>query len=243
MLDRRRRRGGPATADRSATSRRPCGPDGRQVRGGGERAERLVGADVAGRLLAADVLLARLQGEYVALAALPVAGRADQPAGHLPHRCHARRHEPDVRPAVRRAGCPAAVPRPPRCRRRSRRAPRAGPARSARPPRPAARRRACAASASSRHRLEPAEQVGLLRDEAGQLLVQRAAQPPRPGSGRSRPRPGRPAPPRSRCPARRSRWRARARTCGFTAVETATRWRRVRRHAISAASAVAVAPS
>ena len=71
---------------------------GGQVGGRGERAERLVRADVARGLLAADVLLARLQGQHVALAAGGVAGGADEAAGHLAHRRHARRHQPDHGP-------------------------------------------------------------------------------------------------------------------------------------------------
>ncbi len=76
----------------------PVRADRRQVGGGGQRAERLVGADVRGRLLAPDVLLASLEGQDVSLAALGVPRRPDQAAGHLAHRGHLRRHEPDVRP-------------------------------------------------------------------------------------------------------------------------------------------------
>ena len=77
----------------------PGRADRGQVGGRRQRHQRLVRADVARRLLATDVLLARLQGEDVSLAARRVAGRADEASGHLPHRRHPRRHQPDVRAA------------------------------------------------------------------------------------------------------------------------------------------------
>ena len=48
----------------------------------GERVQRLRGADVVGRLLAADVLLAGLQREHEAAAPVGVGGLAGDPAGH-----------------------------------------------------------------------------------------------------------------------------------------------------------------
>ena len=48
----------------------------------GERVQRLRGADVVGRLLAADVLLAGLQREHEAAAAVDVGGLAGDPARH-----------------------------------------------------------------------------------------------------------------------------------------------------------------
>src|SRR5690348_15287688 len=48
-----------------------------------ERAETRVRTDVAGRLLAADVLLARGKREHVAAASIGVDGLAGQAAGHL----------------------------------------------------------------------------------------------------------------------------------------------------------------
>ena len=56
-------------------------PHGIHARHDGE--EHLRGADVGGRLLAADVLLARLQGQAVGLVALGVDGDADEAAGDL----------------------------------------------------------------------------------------------------------------------------------------------------------------
>jgi hypothetical protein len=45
--------------------------------------ERLRGTDVRGRLLAPDVLLARLQRHAVSLAAAGIDGNADDPSGRL----------------------------------------------------------------------------------------------------------------------------------------------------------------
>ena len=93
-----------------------------QVDHAGERVERLRGADVVRRLLAADVLLARLQREHEAAAAVDVAssrrrcGRAcgaGRPPGRRRSRTTARRS---------RAGCRASAPPPRRRRRRTRRA-------------------------------------------------------------------------------------------------------------------------
>ena len=67
----------------------------------GQREERLVRGDVRGRLLAADVLLAGLQGQDIGAPALDVGRLTDDPAGHAPHILRARGHEPVVRPAVR----------------------------------------------------------------------------------------------------------------------------------------------
>src|SRR5581483_9497125 len=71
-------------------------PDGR-----GERDELLARADVARRALAPDVLLARLQGEHVAGAALEVLRLADDAPGHLADVAVAAGEEPDVGPAER----------------------------------------------------------------------------------------------------------------------------------------------
>ncbi len=65
-----------------------------------ERVERVVGADVRGRLLAADVLLARLQGEHEAAAAVDVARLADEAAGQTSHELGAHGHEAQAGAAV-----------------------------------------------------------------------------------------------------------------------------------------------
>ena len=64
-----------------------------------QRDELRARADVARRALAADVLLARLQREHVAGAALDVLRLADDAAGHLAHEPLAAGEQPDVRPA------------------------------------------------------------------------------------------------------------------------------------------------
>ncbi len=55
-----------------------------------QRDQRLIGADIRSRLLAADVLLARRQRQHESAPALLVDGLADQPPGHLPHIFFAR---------------------------------------------------------------------------------------------------------------------------------------------------------
>ena len=64
-----------------------------------QRAEAGIGADVARRFLAAEVLLARREREDEAAPALGIDGLSAQAAGHLPHELLARREEADVRPA------------------------------------------------------------------------------------------------------------------------------------------------
>ncbi len=78
------------------------GPEPRQRREPGEREQRLVRRDVRRRLLAPDVLLARLKRENEAAPPIRVDGLADDAAGHAPHVVDARREEAVVRPAVRR---------------------------------------------------------------------------------------------------------------------------------------------
>ena len=63
------------------------------------------------------------------------------------------------------------------------------------------------------HRLQAAEEVGLLRHQAGHGGVQHLLRR-RDRVRRCRPRPGRPAPRRSRCPASSSRWPARRAPAG-----------------------------
>src|SRR6185437_12643242 len=71
----------------------------RRVDREGERAQPRIRADIAGRLLAADVLLASRQRQYPAAAAFGVGGLADQPARHLPHMLLTRGEKADMRPA------------------------------------------------------------------------------------------------------------------------------------------------
>ncbi len=60
-------------------------PEPAELDRGGYRHEGLVGADVGGRLLPADVLLSRAEGRHVGSASVHVGGLADQPAGNPPH--------------------------------------------------------------------------------------------------------------------------------------------------------------
>ena len=60
----------------------------------------LRGADVAGRLLPPDVLLAGLQGEPVGRVTLGVHAHPDQPAGQVPLEPGGDGHEAGVRTAV-----------------------------------------------------------------------------------------------------------------------------------------------
>ena len=71
----------------------------RHVDGEGERAEAGVGADVGGRLVAADVLLAGRQRQHEAAAAFGVDGLAAEAARHLADELLARGEEADVRSA------------------------------------------------------------------------------------------------------------------------------------------------
>ncbi len=66
----------------------------------GDREQHLGGADVAGRLVATDVLLPGLQGEPVGRAALGVLADPDEPPREVPLQTRAHRHESGVRAAV-----------------------------------------------------------------------------------------------------------------------------------------------
>src|SRR5205807_8892788 len=68
------------------------------VRGEGD--ERLVRADVRRRFAAADVLLARGEGQHVGAFAVDVDRLADQPSRHMAFERIADDHEADVRTAV-----------------------------------------------------------------------------------------------------------------------------------------------
>ena len=87
-------RGAPASASaRSSCARlrraaggdvaQPVRPERREIDGRRERAQRLVGADVARGLVAPDVLLSRAQRHDVGAPALDVGRPADEPPGHL----------------------------------------------------------------------------------------------------------------------------------------------------------------
>ena len=100
LAQRRRRapRRSGARASRSRAGRPGRGRRRTSTRDHGE--QHLRGADVGGRLVAADVLLAGLQREPVRRTALGVDRHADQPAGQVPLEAGAHRHEAGVRTAV-----------------------------------------------------------------------------------------------------------------------------------------------
>ncbi len=79
----------------------PMRPDRGQVDGCGQGAQGLVRADVAGGLLAADVLLAGPQGHDEGAPAVDVGRHADQAAGDLPDERLATGEDAQVRTAVR----------------------------------------------------------------------------------------------------------------------------------------------
>src|SRR6516165_9164162 len=72
-----------------------------EISRGGERAGRGIGADVAGRLGAADVLLAGRQREHIAAAALAVDGLARDMSRQAPDMRHAGRKDAEMRTAER----------------------------------------------------------------------------------------------------------------------------------------------
>src|SRR6188474_2332910 len=78
---------------------KPLRTEPREVDEATEREERLVGRDVRGRLLPANVLLARLQGEDIAALARGVDRLADDPARHPPDVVRLGREEAVVRTA------------------------------------------------------------------------------------------------------------------------------------------------
>ena len=92
------------------------------VHRGDDRQQHLRGADVARRLLAADVLLAGLQRQPVGRGAVGVDRHPDQAAGQLPLQPGAHRQVAGVRAAEAERHAEALGGAAPRCRRRPRRA-------------------------------------------------------------------------------------------------------------------------
>jgi len=71
-------------------------PHDGQVDARSQRQQALVGADIRSRLLAAYVLLARLESEHPAPISLPVRRLPDNPPRHLPHVFLAANHDSQV---------------------------------------------------------------------------------------------------------------------------------------------------
>src|SRR5271155_5298730 len=65
----------------------------REINRRGERAQRMIGADVRGRAFAANVLLAGVERQAERAATVAIASLSDQPAGHLAQMSRARGHE------------------------------------------------------------------------------------------------------------------------------------------------------
>src|SRR5438552_1029027 len=76
----------------------------RQVHRSRERAERLVGANVGGGFLAADMLLARRERQHKAALTLGIGGLSREPSGHLPHEPIPRSNHAGERSEERRVG-------------------------------------------------------------------------------------------------------------------------------------------
>ena len=86
----------------SPTSRSPCGPSHESADEPLQREQSLVRRDVGRRLLAADVLFAGLQRQYIGAFAVQVGRLADDSPGHPPDELVARGEEAVVRPAEAR---------------------------------------------------------------------------------------------------------------------------------------------
>ena len=144
--------------------------EGRHVDRRGEGQEGLVGADVAGGLVAADVLLARAQGHHERTLAVEVGGHAHEPAGDLADERVGRGQDAQVRAAVlRRDAQRLALPR------RDVRAVRAGRGQDGQRDRlddgHEQRAGGMGQLGDARHRLEEPEEVGVRGDDPGDRSI------------------------------------------------------------------------
>ena len=98
-LERRRELRGPGRAGRGDVAQ-PVRPDGREVDRRGQREQRLIGADVGGRLLPPDVLLARAHRHHERPLPVEVLGHAHEPARDLADQGVGAGDDPEVRAAV-----------------------------------------------------------------------------------------------------------------------------------------------
>ena len=163
-----------SSAARLAPERRhvaqPVRADGREVDRGGQGEERLVGADVAGRLVAPDVLLARAHGHHEGALPVEVGGHPDEAPGDLADERVGRGQDPEVRPAVLRRD-----PERLALAGRDVGAVRAGRLEDGQADRlddgDEQRARGVRQAADLGHRLEQAEEVGLGGDDAGDRAV------------------------------------------------------------------------
>ena len=137
----------------------------------GQRAETGIGADVARRLLAADVLLAGRQGQCPAAPSIGIDGLADQPSGHLAHEFLAASRTARHRGRRNSARCRATGPRRRRCRRPSRRAAESRPTTRSRSRRRPAARPPVAEFGQFRVVAHLAVKIRVLHDDAGRVAV------------------------------------------------------------------------
>jgi hypothetical protein len=145
-------------------------PDRGEVDGRGQRAQGLVGADVAGGLLAADVLLAGTQGHDERALAVDVRGHADETAGDLADQGLAAGQDAEVRAAVRERDAQRLAFAGRRCRRRTRPARQDG-ERDRLHDRHEQRAGGVGQAADLGHRLEQAEEARVGDDHAGHRML------------------------------------------------------------------------
>ncbi len=211
----------------------------------GEREQRLVRADVAGRLLAPDVLLARAHRHHEGALALEVGRHPDEPAGDLADERVGRGEDAEVRAAVLRRDAERLA-----LAGRDVGAVLAGRREHGEGDRlddgDEQRAGGVGEATDLGHRLEQAEEVRLARDDAGDRAVRVGQQPLESGQvGRAG---GRPVGHERdlvelQAAAVEVRPRSSRGSGGGPPATTRTRSRRVARQVISAASAVAAAPS
>ena len=234
------RTGGAAGGDVAQAVR----PDRREVDRGGQGQQGLVRADVAGGLVAADVLLARAKRHDEGALAVEVRGHPDEPAGDLADERVGRGEDPEVRPAVLRRDAerlalargdvgPVGAGRGEHGERD-----RLDDGHEQRPGR-------MGELADPRHRLEEPEEVGVRGDDPGHRAVGVGQHRLERGEvrGARRRRHRRPAGSRRARARRRSTSAASPGSADGPPRLTRTRSRRVARQVIRAASAVAAAPS
>ena len=172
------RRSASSGTHRSRHLAQPLAAEQRQVDRGAQRDQALVGADVRGRLLAPDVLLAGLQREHEAAAALLVHGLADDAARACARTSSLRAGEEAAAPGRRSDG---GAPRRLRLADHDVGAERARAARAARArsgrrrPRRARPRLAPARAQRGQASSSSAEEVRVLEDHAGDVGVERRA--------------------------------------------------------------------
>src|SRR6202030_1259582 len=72
----------------------------REIDSRGQRAQRMIGADVRGRAFAADMLLASIERQAKRAATIAITSLSDEASRHIAEMGRARGHEADARSAV-----------------------------------------------------------------------------------------------------------------------------------------------